>query len=58
VLLGEGEADLPKRSVVVVSQLYTVDKDDLTEKIGTLSSERVQQILDGIYLVLEPRDLL
>jgi mRNA interferase MazF len=58
VLLEAGEADLPKRSVVNVSQLYTVDKDDLTEKIGTLSAERIQQILDGIYLLLEPRDLL
>jgi len=58
VLLEAGEADLPKRSVVNVSQLYTVDKDDLTEKIGTLSAERIQQVLDGIYLLLEPRDLL
>ncbi len=58
VLLEAGEADLPKRSVVNVSQLYTVDKDDLTEKLGTLSAERIQQILDGIYLLLEPRDLL
>ncbi len=58
VLLEKDEANLPKRSVVVVSQLYTVDKDDLTERIGALSPARVQQILDGIYLVLEPRDLL
>jgi mRNA interferase MazF len=58
VLLEEGEASLPKRSVVNVTQVYTVDKDDLTEKLGTLSSERVQQILDGIYLVLEPRNIL
>jgi mRNA interferase MazF len=58
VLLEDGEANLPKRSVVIVSQVYTVDKDDLTEKIGTLTSERIQQILDGIYLILEPRDLL
>ena len=56
--LEEGEANLPKRSVVNVTQVYTVDKDDLTEKLGTLSSERVQQILDGLYLVLEPRDIL
>ena len=58
VLLDEGEADLPKRSVVNVSQLYTVDKDDLIERIGTLSAERIQQILDGIYLLLEPREIL
>ena len=58
VLLEEGEADLPKRSVVNVTQVYTVDKDDLVERIGTLSLERIQQILDGIYLLLEPRDVL
>jgi mRNA interferase MazF len=58
VLLDEGEANLPKRSVINVSQVYTVDKEDLVERIGTLSAERVQQVLDGVYLLLEPRDLL
>jgi mRNA interferase MazF len=58
VLLEVGEANLPKRSVVNVSQLYTVDKDDLIEKVGTLSMERIQQILDGVYLLLEPREVL
>lgn len=58
VLLETGEANLPKRSVVNVSQIYTLDKDDLIEKIGTLSGERVQEILYGIYLLLEPRDLI
>ena len=57
VLLEAGEANLPKQSVVVVSQLFTVDKAQLGELIGTLSKKRVQQILDGIKLVLEPRDL-
>ena len=57
VLLEMGEANLPKRSVVSVSQIITIDKDDLIDKIGTLSAERVLQILDGIYRMLEPRDL-
>ncbi len=57
VLLDAGEGNLPKRSVVNITQIYTVDKDELIEKIGTLSPDRVQQILDGIYLLLEPRDL-
>ncbi len=35
--LGKGEANLPKRSVVNVSQIFTVDKADLVEKIGTLA---------------------
>ena len=57
VLLNKGEANLPRQSVVNISQLYTVDKRDLVEKIGTLSPARVRQILDGIQLLLEPRDI-
>jgi mRNA interferase MazF len=57
VHIDKGEADLPKRSVVNVSQIFTVDKRDLGEKIGVLSRQRVRQILDGIRVVTEPRDL-
>lgn len=57
VMLEPGEANLPKQSVVNVSQIFTVDKSQLGEKIGTLSGKRVRQILDGIRLVLEPRDI-
>jgi mRNA interferase MazF len=57
VLLKQGEANLPKPSVVNVSQVFTVDKRRLEQKIGTLSSQRVRAILDGISLVLEPRSL-
>jgi len=58
VLLDSGEAGLPKRSVVNVSQVFTVDKSDLHGKMGTLSSRRMRQVLDGMYLLLEPRDLV
>ena len=57
VLLEEGEGGLTKRSVVNVSLIYTVDKSQLDERIGTLSGARLRQILDGIRLVLEPREL-
>ena len=57
VLLEKGEANLPKQSVVNVSQIFTVDKRDLDEKIGSLSLQRIRQILAGINLVLEPRDI-
>lgn len=56
VLLELGEASLPRQSVVNVSQIFTVDKAHLGEKIGTLSSRRVRQILDGIRLLTEPRE--
>ncbi len=57
VLLNDGEGNLSKQSVVNVSQIFTVDKSELEEKIGKLSSKRVNEILAGVQLVLEPRDL-
>jgi len=57
VLLEKGEANLSRQSVVNVSQIFTVDKKDLVERIGTLSRKRVRHILDGISLLLEPRDI-
>ena len=50
-------ANLLKQSIVHVSQLFTVAKRDLDEKIGRLSQKRVRQILDGLSLVLEPRHI-
>lgn len=55
VLLEKNEGNLPKRSVVNISQIYTVDKMELFDKLGTLSPKRVRQILDGIRLLTEPR---
>src|SRR6185369_2092570 len=57
VLLEQNEGNLPKQSVVLVSQIFTVDKTQLGEFIGKLSERRVRQILDGIYLLTEPRNL-
>ena len=57
VLLDAGEANLPKQSVVNVSQIFTVDKSQLDEYIGVLSAARIRQILAGIRLVTEPRDI-
>jgi mRNA interferase MazF len=57
VLLEPGEADLPKQNVVVISQLFTVDKSQLSEHIGTLSRKRVRQVLDGMRLLTEPREI-
>lgn len=57
VELKAAEGGLPKPSVALVSQLLTVDKNQLGEYIGALPAKRVRQILDGISLVLEPREL-
>ncbi|MEW6718710.1 MAG: type II toxin-antitoxin system PemK/MazF family toxin [Chloroflexota bacterium] len=57
LLLEEGEGNLPKQSVILVSQIFTVDKSQLGEFIGKLSERRVRQILEGIYLMTEPRNI-
>lgn len=57
LLLRKGEANLPRPSVVNVSQVVTIDKSVLKEKIGTLSRQRVREIVSGLRLVLEPREL-
>jgi mRNA interferase MazF len=48
VLLDPGEANLPRQSVVVVSQVMSVDKARLGERVGSLSDRRVEQILAGL----------
>ena len=45
VLLEAGEGNLPRQSIVVVSQVSTVDKTQLGEYIGSLSEQRIRQIL-------------
>jgi mRNA interferase MazF len=57
ILLEQGEGNIPKQSVILVSQIFTVDKRQLGEYIGKLSEWRVNQILDGIHLLATPRNL-
>ncbi len=57
VSLNKGEANLPKKSVVNISQIYTVNKSDLVEKIGQVSERKMSEILEGIKLLIEPIEL-
>ncbi len=52
VLLPRKISGLPRKSVVNVSQLITVDKSFLTKKAGDLPLEMLQEIEAGIRLVL------
>jgi mRNA interferase MazF len=56
VSLEKGEANLPKESVVNITQIFTVGKLDLTEKIGSISNKKMIQVLEGIALLITPRD--
>jgi mRNA interferase MazF len=51
VLLGEGEASLPKQSVIVASQVYTVNTTQLGDFIGSLSAQSTNQVLAGIQFL-------
>ena len=51
VLLEAGEANLPKQSVVVASQVSVVNKTQLGEYIGSLTEQRVNQILAGMQFL-------
>jgi len=57
VVLEAGEANLSKPSVVLVSQMMTVDKSQLGEYLGTLSRKRIHKIANGIRILTEPREV-
>ncbi len=52
VLVRMQESGLPRDSVVNVSQLLTIDKRALTQKVAALSFVLQRQVDDGIRLVL------
>lgn len=54
VSLRRGEAGLAKRSVVNITQIFTVDKADLIKRIGTLSPRRTMEVVAGVRLLLDP----
>jgi len=57
VVLNKGEANLPKKSIINISQIFTVNKSLLSERIGSLSKERFFQVLEGIKILTEPTDI-
>jgi mRNA interferase MazF len=54
VRLRRGEANLPRTSVVNVTQVHTIDRTRLTERLGALSRARQEEIAAGLQLVLGP----
>jgi mRNA interferase MazF len=57
VLLTPEEGGLPMASVVNVSQIVTVDKHSLDEYCGSISSHRIEQVLAGVHLLLQPAEV-
>ena len=52
VLIEPKQSGLPEDSVVNVTQIVTANKTDLLEFIGTLSERKMEQIDEGLRLVL------
>jgi mRNA interferase MazF len=55
VRVAAAESGLDKDSVVLVSQVQTLDRLQLTELVGALPPRRVRAIVDGLRLLTEPR---
>lgn len=53
VALKKGAAGLPKPSVVNVSQIVTVDKSELEERIGRLSGAALAEVLRGLRILFD-----
>ena len=50
---GKGEANLPKPCVINVTQIQTIDRAHLREKIGRRPQPALRQVWEGVRLVLE-----
>jgi mRNA interferase MazF len=58
VRLKKGEANLPRPSVINLTQIRTIDRDRLGELIGTLNPARIRQVLQGLSLVFGLDELI
>jgi mRNA interferase MazF len=57
IMLKKNEAGLSRKSVVNITQIITVNKSDLKEKIGQLSKTRVHEIIEALEIIFKPRDI-
>lgn len=53
VTLKKGEANMPKSCVINVTQIKSVDKGSLVETIGSLSNQKMEEVIDGMRLVMD-----
>ena len=52
LLVTAGQSGLPRDSVINVSQLFTVDRTTLTERVGNLPAKLMTTMNEGLRLVL------
>lgn len=52
VRLRRGEAGLPRASVVNISQIRTIDRTRLVERVGVLGTGKMREVIAGLALLL------
>ncbi len=52
VLIKKENSELPKDSVINITQIVTIDKSELLKYVGTVSERKIEQIENGLRLVL------
>jgi len=53
VVVDKGEGGLPRRSMVNLAQILTLDKSRLQRRLGTLSADRMRMIEEAIRVSLD-----
>jgi mRNA interferase MazF len=57
VRLRQGEAGLPRPSVVNISQIRTIDRARLVSRVGVLGGGKMRDVLKGLALLLGTDEL-
>jgi len=52
VRLRRGEAGLPRASVVNVSQIRTIDRTRLVDRVGVVGADKMRDVINGLALLL------
>ena len=52
IILKKGEANVPKKCVINATQIKSVDKKSIKEKIGALPKKRMDEVYAGLKLVM------
>src|SRR5713101_8108202 len=52
VRLRRGEAGLPHASVVNVSQIRTIDRTRLVDRVGVMGADKICDVINGLALLL------
>ncbi len=53
IRLSKSQSGLPKPSVVNVSQLITLDRDSLIERVKAIDGRTMRELAEGLRLVLD-----